>query len=83
MRERLAGGLRGLGLMPLRSAANFVCVPVRDAAALAAAMRVRGVAVRAFEALPCVGDALRITAAPWPELERALAALKEALAECA
>ncbi len=80
MRERLAGGLRDLGLTPLRSHANFLCVPVPGASRVAAAMRERGVAVRAFDGLPCVGDALRINVAPWPELERVLGVLKEALA---
>jgi histidinol-phosphate aminotransferase len=79
LRDRLADGLRALGFSPLPSAANFVLVPVAGAPRIAAAMRASGVAVRPFEALPGVGDALRITAAPWPELERALAALSEAL----
>jgi histidinol-phosphate aminotransferase len=55
-------------------------VPIPRAAAVAREMRERGVAVRAFEALPGVGDALRITAGPAPMMERALAALEEALA---
>jgi histidinol-phosphate/aromatic aminotransferase/cobyric acid decarboxylase-like protein len=42
-------------------------------------MRERGVAVRPFEALPLVGDALRVTMGPWPLLEAALQALDEAL----
>ncbi|HTR96327.1 MAG TPA: histidinol-phosphate transaminase [Candidatus Acidoferrales bacterium] len=79
LRDRLSAALRGLGLEPLPSAANFVSVPVRDAAALAAATSARGVALRALPALPGFGDVLRITVAPWPELERALAALAEAL----
>jgi histidinol-phosphate aminotransferase len=78
LRERLAGALRALGLAPLPSAANFVLVPVASAGRAAAAMRERGVAVRPFEALPEIGDALRITVAPWSELEVALAALAEA-----
>jgi histidinol-phosphate aminotransferase len=80
MRERLLDGLRAMGLEPYRSAANFVLVPLPGAPRIAAAMRASGVAVRPFEALPGVGDAIRITAAPWPELERALAALAEAIA---
>ena len=55
-------------------------VPIPGAARIATAMRASGVAVRPFAALPGVGDAIRITAAPWPELERALAALAEAIA---
>jgi histidinol-phosphate aminotransferase len=79
LRARLADGLRSLGLSPLPSSANFVLVPVSGARRVAAAMRERGVAVRPFEALREIGDALRITVAPWAELEIALAALKEAL----
>jgi histidinol-phosphate aminotransferase len=43
-------------------------------------MRSAGVAVRPFEALPGVGDALRISIGPWPMMEAALHALEEALA---
>jgi histidinol-phosphate/aromatic aminotransferase/cobyric acid decarboxylase-like protein len=56
-----------------------VLVPVRDAPSVARRLREVGVAVRAFEALPSIGDALRITAGPAPMMERALAALEEAL----
>jgi histidinol-phosphate/aromatic aminotransferase/cobyric acid decarboxylase-like protein len=38
------------------------------------------VAARAFEALPAVGDALRITVGPAPMMDRLLAALEDALA---
>lgn len=76
VRERFAGALRAAGFAPLPSAANFLLVPVRDAAAAAAALRARGVAVRAFAALPVVGDALRVTVAPWPVLEPVLDALR-------
>ena len=79
LRERLAVELRTMGHSPLPSAANFVLVPIAGAVRVAAHMRAAGVAVRSFEALPGVGDALRITAAPWPQLERALAALSEAM----
>ena len=75
----LTVALGTLGLTPLPSQANFVLVPVTGASAVASRMRERGVAVRAFEALPDVGDALRITAGPAPVMERALAALEEAL----
>ena len=80
-RERLAGALRGLGLSPVPSQANFVCVPVRDCMGVARALRARGVAARPFPALPHIGDALRITVAPWPLLEQFLTALKLALRE--
>ena len=78
-RDRLATSLRALGLSPLPSQANFVFVPIADAPGVARRMRERGVAVRAFQGLPIVGDALRITAAPEPMMDQALAALAEAL----
>lgn len=78
-RDRLATSLRALGLAPLPSQANFVFVPIGDAPAVARRMRERGVAVRAFQGLPIVGDALRITAGPDPMMEQGLDALAEAL----
>jgi histidinol-phosphate aminotransferase len=80
MRERLADGLRALDLSPLPSVANFVLVPLSGAPRIAAAMREAGVAVRPFEALPGIGDAVRITAAPAEEIDAALAALAGAMA---
>jgi histidinol-phosphate aminotransferase len=78
LRERLSAELRSRGYAPLPSAANFVLVPVGNAAALAAHMRSLGVAVRPFSKLPLIGDALRISVGPWEILERVLAALAEA-----
>ena len=79
-RGRLAESLRKLGLAPLPSQANFVLVPVRNAADVSTWMRERGVAVRVFEGLPSIGDALRITAGPAPMMESAIDALERALA---
>jgi histidinol-phosphate aminotransferase len=89
VRERLAAALRALGLEPLPSRANFLFVPVRDARGIAARMRARGVAVRAFAGLPAVSEALRVTegsalrigAGPWPAVEGAVEALRLALEE--
>lgn len=81
-RDRLAKLLRSLGLRPLPSDANFVLVPVEGALSVARRMRERGVAVRAFQGLPLVGDALRITAGPAPMMDQMIAALGEAL-QCA
>ncbi len=39
----------------------------------------QGIAVRVFQGLRGVGDALRITLAPWPVLERVLVALRGAM----
>jgi len=81
LRDRLAAELRRIGLAPLPSAANFVLVPVPDAARVARAMRAAGVAVRPFVGLPGIGDALRISVGPWELLERCLGALGDALAD--
>jgi histidinol dehydrogenase len=75
LRDRLLGALESLGFEPPRSRANFVLVPVPDAARATAALAAAGVRVRAFSGLPTFGDALRITVGPWPVLERAVAAL--------
>jgi histidinol-phosphate aminotransferase len=77
-RARFAEGLRERGFAPLPSAANFVLVPVDDAARRAAELARRDVAVRPFRALSGIGDALRITIGPWETMERVLAALDEA-----
>ncbi len=75
-RDRLAEELRTIGLTPIPSVANFLLVPTPRAFAFAAALRERGIAVRPFRNLPGIGDAFRITAAPWPVMERALAVLR-------
>ena len=67
-------------LWALRSDANFLCVPVPGAERIAARMREHGVVVRAFAALPGIGDALRIGVGPEPMTERMLEALDLALA---
>lgn len=74
-RERFIGALRGAGLAPLDSAANFVLIPVRDARAAMVALRERGILVRHFAALPGIGDALRVSLADWPVMARVLEAL--------
>jgi histidinol-phosphate aminotransferase len=79
-RERFADALRGLGLAPVPSRANFVLVPVADAEAIGASMRRAGVAVRPMPGLRGIGDALRISIGPWSMMERAIGALEESLA---
>lgn len=54
-RERLASALHALGLEPLESHANFLCVPVPDESDLAAALLRQGLVVRAHP------GAIRIT----------------------
>lgn len=80
-RARLAVGLAALGLHVWPSAANFLLVrsPRPDVAALGAALREQGVAVRVFPALPVAGDCFRVTVGPWPLMERFLVALKAVL----
>ena len=81
-RDRFVAALERLGLAPLASDANFVLVPVRDAAALSLRLRRHdgsGVAVRPFVALPGIGDAVRITIGPWRMMEAALSSLEEAI----
>ncbi len=76
-RDRLARALAQQGLPSLPSAANFLYVPVPDAAALAAKTRERGVAVRPFVKQTRVGDGLRISLGPWELMEKVLAVLQE------
>ena len=79
-RERVTRALRAMGLSPLDSRGNFVCVPVPDARALAGRLAERGVAVRAFAGIPVFGDVLRVGMGPWPVMEQFIGALREALA---
>jgi histidinol-phosphate aminotransferase len=74
-RERFVSALATRGLVALPSAANFILVPSPRAKEIALALRKRGIAVRAFTALPVVGDAIRLTIGPWPTMERVLKAL--------
>lgn len=78
-RERFIGALRGAGLAPLDSAANFVLIPVRDARAAMVALRERGILVRHFVALPGIGDALRVSLADWAVMARVLEALLQVI----
>ena len=75
IRERFAALLRANGFDPIPSAANFLLVPVSDAMSMAVSMRQRGIAVRPYPGLRGIGDALRITMAPWPTMERVLDAM--------
>jgi histidinol-phosphate/aromatic aminotransferase/cobyric acid decarboxylase-like protein len=74
-RERFAAALRAHGLQPYPSAANFILIPVQQAARVALLMRQRGIAVRPYLGLRNIGDTLRITIGPWPMMEFALEAL--------
>ena len=82
-RQRVSAALETLGLTVLPSVATFVMVPTSNALHLAAALRERGVLVRAFAGLPreidafakSDGMALRIGVGPWELMEPLLAAL--------
>jgi histidinol-phosphate aminotransferase len=78
-RARFRDALTTAGIPSLPSDANFVLVPVTDAGTVASHMRAAGVAVRPFPRLCGIGDAVRITVAPWPMLETALHALCSAV----
>ena len=78
-RARFRKQLDEAGITSIPSAANFVFVPVNDANTVATHMRSAGVAVRPFPKVPGIGDGVRITVAPWPMLETALHALRDAV----
>ncbi|HEV7372511.1 histidinol-phosphate transaminase [Arenibaculum sp.] len=79
-RERLAGGLRALGLRVLPSATNFVMtLPDAPAAELARALGARGLTV---QAMPWRGgSALRISVGTAEDTDAVLAGLRAALPE--
>lgn len=78
-RERLSRELAALENPALTSGANFVLVPVGNAERVEAFMRDAGVAVRRFDRLPGIGDAVRITVGPWPLMEKCLDAFRGAV----
>jgi len=63
-------------LPPLPSVANFLLVPTPEAFAIASKLLELGFATRPFRDLRGIGDAIRITAGPWPLMERLLSALR-------
>ena len=81
-RERMADGLRALGLEPLPSSANFLFVDVGDdeAKAIDAALTRRGVIVRPTAGFGAHGG-LRITVGLPEQTDRLLVAMAEALQE--
>ncbi len=89
-RNRLAERLTATGFTPLPSAANFLCVPCRDAAGVAARMLGRGFALRVLRQLPPItpalaasgGSALRIAVGPWDAMERLLVGLQLEASAC-
>lgn len=82
-RTRLVAEMEALGFEVLPSAANFVFVrhPARDGAALAAALRDRGIIVRHFRNPARIAPFLRITIGTDSQCDALLAALK-AIVNC-
>jgi histidinol-phosphate aminotransferase len=78
-RERFAEALKGLGLNPVPSGANFILVPVADSRQIGDRLIRSGIAVRQLENLSGLGDALRISIGPWPMMQECLMALESAL----
>jgi len=81
-RGRLASELEARGFQVLPSGANFLCLPLLEgssaplsAEAFTAGLREQGVAVRPFPGLPGIGDAVRVSVGPRPEMDRFLSAL--------
>ncbi|OZI23526.1 histidinol-phosphate transaminase [Bordetella genomosp. 9] len=79
-RDALAGSLRGLGFDVIPSAANFVMArhPAHDAAALAAALREKGIIVRHFSH-PRIVQYLRISIGTEQECDALVHALRTIL----
>ena len=61
------------------SAANFLCVPVPDSAALGRSLLGKGIKVRVLRQLPGIGDAIRVGVGPWEQMERLVSTLREVL----
>jgi histidinol dehydrogenase len=78
-RARFGAELSTAGIPSLPSDANFVLVPVIDATAVAAHMRTSGIAVRPFSRLCGIGEGVRITVGPWPMMDAAWQALRNAV----
>ena len=76
-RERFASALRGVGLEPMESGANFLLIPVSGSREIEARLRAQSIAVRAFQGLSGIGDALRVTVGPWQTMERFIDTLSE------
>ena len=77
-REHLRSGLERLGLPPLPSAGNFLCIEVGDADGLAGALRREGVIVRPLEAFGAPRS-IRVTVGTPEENQLFLTALERCL----
>jgi histidinol-phosphate aminotransferase len=78
IRARLLAALNDAGITALPSEANFVLITGIDAVKTARELERAGIYARVLRSLAGIGDAIRITIAPWPVMERALTALQDA-----
>src|SRR5690606_21763472 len=78
-RQWLASALESRGYRPLPSGANFLLIPVDNAAATVAGLRDRGVAIRPFADLVGMRQGARVSIGPRHELERFLEAWDETM----
>lgn len=76
-RDNFIRALESAGYAPVPSHANFVLLPTPDSTAAMRALRSRGIQVRHFHGLGGLGDALRISVADWPVMQRVLGAIQE------
>ena len=76
VRSKFVARLEALGYKPLPSDANFVLIPMEAAFAVAKRLLQAGIGVRSFGNLPGIGNALRVTMAPWQMMEEFFSALE-------
>jgi histidinol-phosphate aminotransferase len=76
VRSQFVTSVQSLGYKPLASDANFVLIPMENASDVAVKMLQAGIGVRTFRNLPGIGNALRVTMAPWPMMEQVLGVLE-------
>jgi len=79
IREQFTRDLEEIGVSPIKSQANFVLIPVKDALAVSDELRGRGIAVRSFSNLESIGDAIRVTVGPQAVMTRFVEALAEVI----
>ncbi len=77
VRTRFVSIVEALGYKPLTTDANFVLIPSENASDVAERMLESGIGVRCFRKLPGIGNAIRVTMAPWQMLEAVLGVLEQ------
>lgn len=75
VRSQVVARVESLGYEPLPSDANFILIPMENAADAAERLLRAGIGVRSFRNLPGIGNALRVTMAPWQMMEEFLSVL--------